>query len=225
MLKSHLSALKGSIGFIQLKLTDFVVGSPSVDKILAGRFIPPDEPLRVPKELILLADNHFELLRPICPVCGSDRATREEYRRRFPRLGSFGRQTVYLRRYKCTSCGKKFTAPLHAVVERCHLYAAVFKDAAANIAKTGYRSVRKLREDLCTCFGIGPSHQTIHDWLVRDDERRIETSASHYSGYYCYDEQHITLAGQKRYRLIRFDSTLNIPLAEEIAEYIGYKTV
>jgi hypothetical protein len=142
----------------------------------------------------------------VCPRGSAERVTKQEFRSRTPILGSYGLQKLYLRRYRCTVCGKKFITPRHAVVVRCHRYAAAFKEVAARVTQTGYRPLWKPKEDLSTAFGIAPSHQAIHDWLVRDDERRIETSASHYSGYFCYAEQHIELAGQKRYRLTLFDS-------------------
>jgi hypothetical protein len=140
-------------------------------------------------------------------------------------LGAYGSQELYLRRYRCTVCGKKFTTPLYAVVAPYHRYASVFKDTAAKMIQTGYRSLRKLKEDLITAFGIAPSHQAIQNWLAVGEEKGIQGTSSQYSGYYCYDEQHIELVAQKRYRLTLFDSILNIPVAEEIAEDYGYKTV
>jgi transposase-like protein len=225
MLQSLLSALKSTIRFIQLKLTDFGDEPPTVDKVLTEQFIKRDQPRHVTNELILLADHHFELLHPVCPFCGDDRVTKQEFRSRTPILGSFGLQKLYLRRYRCTICGKKFTTPLYAVVAPYQRYASVFKDAAAKMIQTGYRPLRKLRDDLNTTFGIAPSHQAIQNWLVVGEEKGIQSASSQYSGYYCYDEQHITLAGQKQYRLTLFDSILNIPVAEEIAADCGYQTV
>jgi hypothetical protein len=150
---------------------------------------------------------------------------KQEFRSRTPILGSFGHQKLYLRRYRCTACGKKFMTPLSAVVAPSHRYASVFKETAAKMIQTGYRPLRKLRDDLRTTFGIAPSHQAIQNWLAVGEEKGIQGASSQYSGYYCYDEQHIELAARKRYRLTLFDSILNIPVAEEIAEDCGYQTV
>ena len=225
MPESLLSALKNCIGSIQLKLSDFFGGEPSIDKVLTERFIQKEMPYRVNKVLILLANNHFELVNPVCPVCGSYQVTKQEYRRRTPILGEFGAQKVYLRRYLCTKCGKKFTTPLDSVVERNHRYASVFKDKVAKLTKTGYRSLRKLKEDLFTFFGIAPSHQSIQNWLGIDNVKTIKNQISNYSGYYCYDEQYIKIDGKRKYRLALFDSLLNIPVSEEIARDRAYKTV
>ena len=61
--------------------------------------------------------------------------------------------------------------------------------------------------------------------LLIEDEKKINIHIADYSGYYCYDEQYIKIEGRKSYRLTLFDSLLNIPVAEEIAEKTDYKTV
>jgi transposase-like protein len=193
MLQSVLSALKNTIRFIQLKLTEYGDEPPTVDKVLTEQLIKLDQPRRVTNELLLLTDHHFELLYPVCPFCGADRVITQEFRSRTPILGAYGSQKLYLRRYRCTVCGKKFTTPLSAVVAPYHRYASVFKGKAAKMIQTGYRPLRKLREDLIDTFGIAPSDQTIQNWLAVGEEKRIQSASSQYSGYYCYDEQHIAL--------------------------------
>ena len=90
MLQTILSALKNTIRFIQLKLTDFGDESPTVDKVLTERFIKRDQPRRVTNELLLLSDHRFELLYPVCPLCGADRVIKQEFRSRTPILGAYG---------------------------------------------------------------------------------------------------------------------------------------
>ena len=103
-----------------------------------------NKPYNVNKGLILIANNHFakELVNPVCPRCGFDRVTKQDYRRRRPILGEFGAQTVYLKRYRCKRCRKKFTTPLDSVVERNHRYASVFEAKVNGLTKTGYHTVR-----------------------------------------------------------------------------------
>ena len=150
---------------------------------------------------------------------------KQEYRERDPILGEFGAQKIYLRRYLCNSCGKKFTTPLDPVVERNHRYASIFKDRIKSLMKTKYRPLRKLREDLSTFFGISPSQQSIVNWLKIGNLKTIKNQVSNYSGYYCYDEQYIKIDGEKRYRLTLFDSMSNIPVSEEIVEDREYDTI
>jgi len=185
MPQTVLSALKGCISFIQLKLSDFLSGQPKIEGILTERFLKKDKPYNVNKGLVLLANNHFELVNPFCPRCGSYQVTKQDYRRQHPILGEFGAQAVYLKRYRCKICRKKFTTPLDSVVERNYRYAAVFKAKADGLTKTGYRSLRKLQEDLASFFGVAPSHQTLKNWLGIGELKRIENRISNYSGYYC----------------------------------------
>ena len=159
MPQSILSALKSTIRLIQRKLTDFLDEPLTVDNVLSERFVKRDHPRHVTNELILLTDHQFELVNPVCPRCGSDRVTKQEFRHRTPILGAYGSQKRYLRRYRCTVCGKKFITPLSAVVAPYHRYASVFAGTAAKMIQTGYRSLRKLKDDLVTSFGIAPSHQ------------------------------------------------------------------
>jgi len=225
MPQTVLSALKGCISFIQLKLSDFFGELPKIDKVLTERFVQENKPYNVNKGLILPANNHLELVNPVCPRCGFDRVTKQDYRRRHPILGEFGAQTVYLKRYRCKRCRKKFTTPLDSVVERNHRYASVFEAKVNGLTKTGYRSLRKLRDDLATFFGLAPSHQTIKNWMGIGEVKRIENQISNYSGYYCYDEQYIKIDGKRAYRLAVFDPLLNVPVTEEIAANIEYNTI
>ena len=71
MRETVLSALKGCISFIQLKLSDFFGEPPKIDKVLTERFVQENKPYNVNKGLILLANNHLELVNPVCPVVGS----------------------------------------------------------------------------------------------------------------------------------------------------------
>ena len=46
-----------------------------------------------------------------------------------------------------------------------------------------------------------------------------------YSGYYCYDEQYITIDAESAYRLAVFDPVSNVPVTEErvaTIEYVHY---
>ena len=152
--------------YLQSDHPDFFGEPPNIDKVLTERFIQENKPYNVNNGLIPLANNRLELVNPVCPRCGSDRVTKQDYRRRRQILGEFGAQTVYLKRYRCKRCRKKFTTPLNSVVERNHRYTSVFKAKVNGLTKTGYRSLRKLRDDLATFFGLAPSHQTIKNWLA-----------------------------------------------------------
>ena len=228
MTNKVLSALKGNICHIQLKLSDFSKVDPEPSKIITDRFMESKKPHYINERLVLLPGNHFDLVKPICPSCGSDRVIKQEYYERNPILGEFGPQKIYLRRYLCKKCGKKFITPLDSVVKPKHRYASVFSDSVDSIVKIGYHSLRKIKQELSIFFNSAPSHQTIDRWMkevINRNEKSIDNSKLFYSGYYCYDEEYIRINGKKCYRLTLFDSVVNIPVSEEIADYRDYITI
>lgn len=195
------------------------------ERILTERLQSLETPRNVNKPLNLLSDNHFEYVNIICPNCDSYKVNKQEFRERNPILGEFGPRTIYLRRYLCKTCGKKFTTSLDSVIKPRHRYANVFTDKIKLLIETGYRSLRKAAADFGTFFGVSPSFTSIRNWQTKDLGNRIENVKTDYSGYYCYDEQWIKLNGQRHYRLTLYDYILNIPVAEEITLDKEYKTI
>ena len=111
------SALSSSIGFIQLKLSDFGQEEIDFEKILDERFQNVETPRNVNQKLELVEDNHMEYINPICPHCQSKKVTKQEYRDRNLILENQKPVKVYLRRYKCKSCKKKFITSLDSIIE------------------------------------------------------------------------------------------------------------
>jgi transposase-like protein len=225
MTSEIIPTLKYCIGSIQLKLSDCGMEKPDFERILTEKFTRTKAPRNVNQSLNLLADNHFEYINPVCEFCGSHDVVKQEYRIRNPILGDYGSQKIYLRRYLCKICGKKFTTSLDAVIKPNHRYANVFKDKIESFIETGYRSLRKTVEDFQTFLGVSPSHQTIKNWLTIDARNRITNISPVYSGYYCYDEQYIKINGTRKYRLTLYDTLLNIPVAEEIVSKRTTETI
>lgn len=220
-----ISTLSSNIGFIQLNLFDFGVEKPCFENVLTKRFQNPKTPRNVNQTLNLLADNHFEYVNPVCPVCNSYHVIKQEYRERNPIIGEFGQKKIYLRRYLCKTCGKKFTTSPDSVIKPKYRYANVFMDKLKLFIETGYRSLRKAAADFQTFFGVLPSFTSIRNWQTTDLGNRIENIETDYSGYYCYDEQWIKLNGRRSYRLTLYDYILNIPIAEEITPNKEYDTI
>ena len=133
MTNKALSALKGCISHIQLKLSDFSKGDPEPGKIITERFTERTRPHNINERLVLLPGNHFDLVNPVCPFCRSNHVIKQEYYERNPILGEFGPQKIYLKRYLCKKCKDRFITPFDAVIKPKHRYASVFKDGAAAI--------------------------------------------------------------------------------------------
>jgi len=89
---------------------------PDFDKTIAKRFQSNKPPLNVNKTLNLIDDNHFEYVNLICEFCGSCNLIKQKFRERNPILGEFSPTMIYLRRYMCKSCSKKFITSLDPVI-------------------------------------------------------------------------------------------------------------
>ncbi|HEY0196338.1 MAG TPA: ISNCY family transposase [Methanobacterium sp.] len=201
------------------------MGKIDFEKILKQRFTNTETPRNVDKNLNLLEDGHFEYVNQVCQYCGSKNVIKQEYRERHPIMAEFGQQTIYQRRYKCKSCGRKFTVSLDTVIKPRHRYASMCRDKSKLLIQTGARSLRKMAEDFYTFYGYLPSHQTIQNWLQNSVKKRIQNEISYYSGYYVYDEQYIKIKGKRHYRLTLYDFIQNIPVAEEIVLKLTEKAI
>ncbi|MEA1909165.1 MAG: ISNCY family transposase [Euryarchaeota archaeon] len=228
MTNKALSVIKGCISHIQLKLSDFSKNDPDTGKIITDRFTERTQPHNINERLVLLTENHFDLVNHIFQLYRSNHVTKQEYYERNPILGEFGPQKIYLKGICVKNAGKKFVTPFDSVVDPKHRYASVFKDSAADVAGIGYRSLRKTAEELRIFLRTSPSHQTIDRWMKSPmdvNEISIKNKTPSYSGYYCYDEEYIRINGQKCYRLTLYDSVFNIPVSEEISNNLKYDTI
>ena len=145
--------------YLQSDHPDFFGETPNIDKVLTERFVQENKPYNVNKGLIPPCEQSFRACQSCLPPLWVRSSAKAGLSRRRPILGEFGAQTVYLKRYRCKRCRKKFTTPLDSVVERNHRYTSVFKAKVNGLTKTGYRSLRKLRDNLATFFGLAPSHR------------------------------------------------------------------
>ncbi|MBU4607078.1 MAG: transposase family protein [Methanobacterium sp.] len=154
MSNTTISTLSSSIGFIQLKLSDFDQEEIDFKKIIDERFQSVETPQKINQNLELLEDNHMDYINPICPHCNSYNIIKQEYSERKLNIGDQKPVTIYLRRYLCKSCDKKFTTSLDLIIKPGHRYPSVFRDKLIELFQTGYRSLRNASEDLLNFFGV-----------------------------------------------------------------------
>jgi transposase-like protein len=217
-----ISALKKSIAFIQLKLSDFVSGlHASVDRTIADRLTRKDKlRLTSPSAVLMLDGRRFELVNPVCPECGSSKVVKQEFRKRNPKLADFGELEIYVRRYKCHHCGRKFTTRIEGVVKPNDQYARLVKEYVNAAIAKGYSSLSELQFQVFVNFGLLPSRQAVWNWIGNEVEVELEPS-----GYYCYDEEYLKIDGEKRYRLTLFDHITNIVVDETITKTLQAKEI
>jgi len=225
MSNTIISTLSSSIGVIQLKLTDCGPMKIGFENIIEERFQNVKRPRNVNQKLELLENNHMDYIHPICPHCKSYKITKQEYSERKLNIGEQEPITVYLRRYLCKSCDKKFTTSLNSIIKPGYRYPLIFMDKLIELFKTGYRSLGNASEDLLNFFGVKISHQTIHNWLQKTTKNQIKNIKTCYSGYYCYDEQYVKINGTWMCRLTLYDHILNIPVNEKITPDEEYTTI
>ena len=101
------SALSSSIGFIQLKLSDYGQEKIEFKNIIIERFQKVETTRNINQKLELLEDNHMDYLNPVCPHCNSKKINKQEYREKHLNIGENNPVLVYLRRYLCKSCKEK----------------------------------------------------------------------------------------------------------------------
>lgn len=220
-----ISTFANSIASVQLKLCDYISKVPTLKNGIISRFSENKQRnINSTPELLLHVGNRFEICNPRCPACGSSKVIKQEYYPRSLKLAEFGKQTVYVRRYFCKACSKKFTTPLDVIVDKGHQYAKTYQNHIQESYKTGYSSFRHLKKIFQSIYEDAPSHQTIFNWIRETRTESIPEEAK-YSGYYCYDEQYLRINGVRFYRLSLIDSLLSKPLMEEITDNIEYDTV
>ena len=220
-----ISTFENCIASVQLKLTDFFSKVPGIKEGIASRLSENRfRNINNPVELLFHVENKFEIQFPHCPECGSSKVIKQEYYPRNLKLAEFGHQTVYVRRYYCKACNKKFSTPLNVIVEKGHQYARIYQNHIRESYKTGYNSFRHLKKIIRSFYNDSPSHQTIYNWIYEMNPKP-ETVQPKLSGYYCYDEQYLKIDGKRYYRINLIDSILNKPVSESIVDALEYDTV
>jgi transposase-like protein len=196
-----------------------------IEKVIDDRFQNVETSRNVNQKLELLENNHMDYLNPVCPHCNSKKINKQEYREKHLNIGENKPVLVYLRRYLCKSCKKKFTTSLNSIIKTRYRFPSIFMDKLKDLIQTGYRSLRNASEDLLNFLGVKISYQTIHNWLQTTSKNHIPNIEANYSGYYCYDEQYVKIKGVWMYRLTLFDHILNIPVNEKITLDKEYTTI
>jgi transposase-like protein len=128
MTNTIVSTLSSSIGFIQLKLSDFGTMKIGYQKVIDERLENVETSRNVNQKLELLEDNHMDYINPVCPHCNSKKINKQEYREKQLIIGEQKPVLVYLRRYVCKLCKKKFTTSLNSIIKPEYRFPSIFMD-------------------------------------------------------------------------------------------------
>ena len=176
MTNEKTSTLNCCIDSIQLILSDFFTEKHDFETILKDRLKPVKHTRNINQKLYLHENNHFEHIKPICPHCNSKNIIKQEYRHRKLLINDKRSLSVYLRRYLCKNCNRKFTTNIKSLIKPYKRYINLFKDKLECFLETGYRSLRKTQKDLQNFLENSPSHQTIRNWLTINNKNMIKNT-------------------------------------------------
>ena len=155
----------------------------------------------------------IEFSDPCCPECGTTGLWKNGVYARHPH----GRDSVRVQRYQCPDCPGSFSPSL-PTVDDGHRYPRPVSRLGRIVNAFTDASLEAI-QDICTVqFGTRPSDQRIHDWITHNTGEIVENDLPVYSGIYSYDEQYISIDGERVYRLTIYDELMHAPVAESLAD-------
>jgi hypothetical protein len=86
-------------------------------------------------------------------------------------------------------------------------------------------SLENIQDILTVHYSARPADQQIHNWLTEPTAEIVENDLPAYSGVYTYDEQYLTVNGNRAYRLTIYDELMRAPVAETIVSDCTKETV
>jgi hypothetical protein len=172
-----------------------------------GTIVPTNEELPV----LCLSD-------PVCPDCGGPVSRNGRYKRH-----PHGCQPVRVQRYICANCPS--FSPSHPSVEDDHHYPRAVTQLATTIDVLTDSSLENRQDALTIHYDVRPSDQQIHNWCTEQTAEIVENNLPELSGVFTYDEQYLTIDGNRAYRLTVYDELLRAPVAETIADRCTKETV
>jgi IS1 family transposase len=172
-----------------------------------GRIVPTNEELPV-----------LRLSEPECPDCGGPVFKNGGYERH-PQ----GCQPVRVQRYLCTNC--RSFSPTHPAVADDHRYPRAVTQLATTVDVLTDSSLENRQDILTVHYNVRPSDQQIHNWCTEQTAEIVANDLPVFSGVYTYDEQYLTIDGNRAYRLTVYDALLRAPVAETIADRCTKETV
>jgi hypothetical protein len=156
---------------------------------------------------------------PECPACGTTDVNKNGTYERHPH----GRRSVRVQRYCCEICGS--FSPSHPSIEDNHRYPRAVTQLSDAVDAFADASLEAIQDILTVHYGIRPADQQIHDWLTEPTGEIVENNLPVYSGVYTYDEQYLTINGNRAYRLTVYDELMRAPVAEAIVAKCTKETV
>lgn len=216
------SALISNIGSIQLKLFDCKDEKINFESKAEKYAIPIDKKKNTNKNIQILDNGHYGMIKPVCPYCGSLEQIKKGFREIKPKLDNGGKIKISLQRYKCKSCNKKYSTSIKNIKEENKSFLKSLKEKTRESKRNRGGSLRKIAQDVKNFLNIDISHQSIKNFLkidenvVKKEGTRITREFNELSGFLTIDEEYVYVKGKKKYRVSLHDRFIKGPIAEEI---------
>ena len=217
-----INALKDNIKSIQLKLFDFDDGEINFEEQINKQLFKPPERLTEERNVELLEDKHFQLLKPKCPHCNSTKYIKSGFYDSKPTFDNGEKVELHLQRYECKKCGRRYSTKIFGTNNSKKRHSENIKKKVRKSKTSRGGSLRDMTYDLKNFLGLNISHQTVKNWLKLDEtyltrtKNRIQLKINKLSGYYVVDEQFVNIKGKRHYRLTLHDTHYKMAIAEEI---------
>jgi len=117
------------------------------------------------------------------------------------------------------------TSPSHPSSEDDHRYPRAVTQLSDAVNVFAEASLEAIQDILTVHYGVRPPDQQIHNWLTEPTAEVVENDLPVHSGVYTYDEQYLTIDGNRAYRLTVYDELMHAPVAEAIVDRCTKETV
>ena len=167
-MKTQISnSLKDNMSSIQLKLNDFGLKDPikkNTEELFKTKNTRP-----INQEYVYLNDNHFEYDNPTCSHCHKKhekhKVIKKGFRTRKVRTTNKTKITIFLRRYQCKTCGKKFQTELSWLYDKNKRYTKQFFELIDKIMEFRNIPLSLLQHIINVVLNTNINLQTLEFWI------------------------------------------------------------
>ena len=127
--------------------------------------IPQSKNENINRNIQILDDGHYEMMKPFCPCCGSLKYIKQGFREIKPKVDNGEKIKISLQRYKCKSCNKKYSTKLNNLKKKNNSFFESIVNKVRNSKLNRGGSLRKIAKDVKNFLNICVSHQSVKNFL------------------------------------------------------------
>jgi len=201
---------------VQYKLYDFFELNCEIDNLIPETHPDPFKNLKIDKKLFKNMNNIYELIKPICPKCNSNKINKNGYNPKITHFKDIGEVTILLQRYCCKNCDNPFNTDFDEHTDKNSTYSNDIKDFTLFLLRLEHITLRNIVQIVKKVFKAIISPQTVKNWLGKHPKMGKITENDGLSGYCGYDEQYVNVKKDWVYRMVLFDVNSKTLIHEDI---------